>query len=902
MQLRPALPTSTFLVMQKVLFTLLFLALSLPSWAQYYILSYENVGRNPGGLNTEAEINGQPNGWTTILNGGTSQAWSDEVSLPFVFLFNGQPYNKFKVSTTGVLTFDLSATDVPGVNNTALPSAEIPNNSIAIWGMKTVSASEVVTTKSFGASPNRQYWITFRAFEYEEANAPIADIHWSIVLEEGTNRIYLVDQRGPAFSSWTASLTLGLQFDQNNAIQVEGSPNIDNLASNSTSPNDNTYYSFNLGNQPKDDVEILRVEPSDLVVIKDGPFEVSADLVNLGNANLSDVKFYYSIDGQTAGAHHTVNPGNSVTHRLPWQPTAPGTYELRAWLEYPNSGNDPTPDNNEITTTVRVIETPPDRLSLIESFTAHNCNPCATGNPILDNVVDNNYPAVAHLKFVTVFLGQTDPRRLFNPTDNATRVNYYNVNSIPTAFINGTTDKNSASVNNNDVNSGDNLPGEVAVDIEEGISGSNIDVSVDFTPVNQDYAGQDIRAHVALVQNELYYPQATGSNGEKDYFYTMRHMIPDANGTSVAYDGSTTTVSGSRAINPIFDGSLMHVVAYVQNQATKQILMATKSPGMYFCNNGSVITVDELMVDNVACPSASNGRIELQLTGGSEPYVVNWSNTSASGLVADNLSAGNYTATITDQSGCSFELPTRVQVSTSPRVEIAADLVSCNGNADATLEAITNNTGYTYAWSTGATTKEITGLGPGNYSVTVTDVGGCSAVDDFALGEPTTLSATAEMLKGGGSIGGGAATVSATGGVGPYTYSWTSGATTDTATNLAEGTYDVTITDFNGCSVTETVTIDATGIERTWQAAGLSQWQLSPNPAQDQVMIRIELEQPQAMSLQLIDQQGRVVRQQQVSRKQQYQQSWNLSKLSAGFYSLQVMTEQGRAQRRLIVR
>ncbi len=888
--------------MQKVLFTLLFLALSLPSWAQYYILSYQNVGRNPGGLNTEQETSGLPSGWTTILTGGTSQAWSDAVSLPFGFLFNGQPYNQFKVSTTGVLTFDLSATDVPGVDNTALPSAEIPNNSIAIWGLKTVSASELVTARTFGSSPNRQYWITYRAFEYEEANAPIADIYWSIVLEEGTNRIYLVDQRGPAFASWSASLTLGLQFDQSNAIQVDGSPNLANLASNGTSPNDNSYYAFSLGNQPQNDVEMLDLSPSDLVVINEGPFKVSADLINVGNAGLSDVKFYYSVDGQTIGAHHIANPGNTVTHRIPWQPTAPGTYELRAWLEYPNSSNDPTPENNEATTTVRVIETPPDRLSLIESFTAHNCGPCAFGNPILDNVVDNNYPAVAHLKFVTVFLGQTDPRRLFNPADNATRVSYYGVNAIPTAYINGTTDKNSSAVIRNDVSSGDNLPGEVAIDIEEGISGSNIDVSVDFTPVNQEYLGQDIRAHVAVVQNELYYPQPTGSNGEKDYFYTMRYMIPSANGTPVAYDGSTTTVAGTRSINPIFDGSLMHVVAYVQNHATQEILMATKSPGMYFCDNGSVITVDELMVDNVACPAASNGRIELQLTGGSEPYVVNWSNSSATGLVADNLSAGTYTATITDQSGCSFELPTRVQVSTPPRVAIAADLVSCHGSADATLEAITNGQGYTYAWSNGATTEEIMDLGPGSYSVTVTDAGGCSATDDFTLIEPTPLSATAQMLKGAGSIGGGAATVSATGGIGPYTYSWTSGATTDTATNLAEGTYDVTITDFNGCSVTESVTVDATSIKQTWQAAGLSQWQLSPNPAQDQVMIRIELDQPQAMSLQLIDPQGRVVRQQQVDRHHQYQQSWNLSKLSAGFYSLQVITEQGRAQRRLIVR
>jgi thiol-disulfide isomerase/thioredoxin len=891
--------------MKRAIFTLLVSALCLPAWAQYYILSYENIGRNPGGLNQESETAGTPADWNTILTGGTSQSWSDPVALPFVFLFNGMPYNQYKVSSTGVLTFDLAAAAVPGVNNEALPSAEIPDNSIAVWGLKTVSASEVITTKSFGTAPNRQHWISFRAFEYEEANAPIADIYWSIVLEESSNRIYLVDQRGPAFSSWDPSLTLGLQFDQNNALQVDGSPNIPSQAGNGTTPNDNTYYAFNFGSQPKNDVEILEANPKDLLVLDEGPFEISTTLINLGSELLSSVKLYYSVDGQAVGAHHIESPGTEVTHRIPWKPTTPGSYEIKVWLEYPNGQNDPTPGNNETTISARVIETPPDRLSLIESFTAHNCGPCATGNPILDAVVDNNYPAVAHLKFVTVFLGQTDPRRLFNPTDNATRVNYYNVNAIPTAYINGTTDKNSAAVNTNDVTSGDNQPGEVAIDIEESVNGSNIDVSVDFTPTNLAYAGQDIRAHVALVQNELYYSSPTGSNGEQDYFYTMRYMIPNGNGTSVAYDGSTTTVSGSRATNPIFEGSLMHVVAYVQNHATRQILMATKSPGMYFCDNGSVIAVEELMVDNVACQNASNGRIELQLSGGSEPYNVSWTGTSTSGLVAENLTAGTYTATVSDQSGCSFEVPTRVQVATSPQVEIEASLITCNGEDDAVLKAITSGSGsnFSYSWSTGATTDEISSLTPGSYSVTVTDAGGCTASDDFTLVEPTTLEATAQAIQGDPSGNNeGVATVAATGGVAPYSYSWTSGATTDTATNLGVGTYEVTVTDFNGCNTTQTVTVDAVGIEQAWQAAGLSQWTLSPNPARDQVMINIELATPQAMRIQLFDQQGRLLRQQQVAAGQQYQQGWDLSQLSAGFYSLQLRTEQGQAQRRLIVR
>ena len=117
----------------------------------------------------------------------------------------------------------------------------------------------------------------------------------------------------------------------------------------------------------------------------------------------------------------------------------------------------------------------------------------------------------------------------------------------------------------------------------------------------------------------------------------------------------------------------------------------------------------------------------------------------------------------------------------------------------------TGGTGpYIYFWNTGGTAALETGLGAGVYSVTVTDQNGCSDTASVTLTQPTTLIAAAAVT----SIldcyndTDGQATVSATGGTGPYIYSWNTGGTAALETGLGAGVYSVTVTDQNGCSDT----------------------------------------------------------------------------------------------------
>jgi len=139
--------------------------------------------------------------------------------------------------------------------------------------------------------------------------------------------------------------------------------------------------------------------------------------------------------------------------------------------------------------------------------------------------------------------------------------------------------------------------------------------------------------------------------------------------------------------------------------------------------------------------------------------------------------------------------------------------VSCNGgsNGTATVSASGGTAPYTYSWSpSGGTAATATGLAAGTYTVTVTDAVNNTKTQSFTITEPTALVANAVSQTNVACNGAatGAATVSASGGTGPYTYSWSpSGGTAATATGLAAGTYTVTVTDANSCQTTKSFTI-----------------------------------------------------------------------------------------------
>ncbi len=140
--------------------------------------------------------------------------------------------------------------------------------------------------------------------------------------------------------------------------------------------------------------------------------------------------------------------------------------------------------------------------------------------------------------------------------------------------------------------------------------------------------------------------------------------------------------------------------------------------------------------------------------------------------------------------------------------------LSCGANSkDASLK-VTVSGGtepYTYKWDGGLTGTNPQGLGPGEYSLTVTDGKGKSKSIKFPILNPNfTATAAQEKPAGEGGAPDGAAKVTVNGGIVPHTYEWDSGETTAKATKLAEGPHTVTVTDRAGCTATATVDVKRT--------------------------------------------------------------------------------------------
>lgn len=196
-----------------------------------------------------------------------------------------------------------------------------------------------------------------------------------------------------------------------------------------------------------------------------------------------------------------------------------------------------------------------------------------------------------------------------------------------------------------------------------------------------------------------------------------------------------------------------------------------------------------------------NGTATVTGAGGTSPYTYVWSNAQAT-ATRNNLSAGYYYVTITDALGCTANSGTYISqgIVISSTTNMTAE--HCNdGNGTATVSPTNGSAPFTYLWSTGNTTSHITGLSAGGYSVNITDNNGCTANSYVSVSKSSPVVASATATQTLCTVNNGSVTVTASGGTTPYSYYWNSSPpqVTASATGLGAGSYNVTVTDAQGC-------------------------------------------------------------------------------------------------------
>tara|TARA_B110000046_G_scaffold106737_1_gene114155 strand:+ start:6081 stop:15593 length:9513 start_codon:yes stop_codon:yes gene_type:complete len=284
--------------------------------------------------------------------------------------------------------------------------------------------------------------------------------------------------------------------------------------------------------------------------------------------------------------------------------------------------------------------------------------------------------------------------------------------------------------------------------------------------------------------------------------------------------------------------------AFIDNLTAGNYSVTISDAGAGGCDSVLTIIIDEpdtirpnAIITNENCNPGGDGSITITPNGGNGgPYTYNWNGPGVipTGQNQNNLSAGDYFLTITDDLGCTSEdsLNIQIAINIDPNllvIDVCQVAGLCNGSAQASP---TNGTApYTFEWTSSVgvilvppTTDSIGRLCNGNYSIKITDDLGCDTTIAFVInGNRTILPNAIVVDESCGGTDDGSISVTPIGGAAPYSYSWLNSVSIDSnRINLAPDNYSITITDATGCFAILDTVVDTDNFDYTISSADLS--------------------------------------------------------------------------------
>jgi len=234
--------------------------------------------------------------------------------------------------------------------------------------------------------------------------------------------------------------------------------------------------------------------------------------------------------------------------------------------------------------------------------------------------------------------------------------------------------------------------------------------------------------------------------------------------------------------------------------------------GCQAISNASIENIANISVNvegtgNPTCAGGTDGFISLAISGGTAPYIFNWSNGATTEDIS-GLGAGIYSVTVADSRDCKLILDAALEAPAGIDIIVKAENPACpGGNGNINVTVMGGTPPYTYSWNNGATTQDLMNVVTGNYQLNVTDANGCAQLsENISIGNPADfeVTITPKHVRCYGEMNG--EVILTNSGTGNYTYAWSNGATTQNLANLGAGTYSVTVTNEKGCQkVAETV-------------------------------------------------------------------------------------------------
>lgn len=220
------------------------------------------------------------------------------------------------------------------------------------------------------------------------------------------------------------------------------------------------------------------------------------------------------------------------------------------------------------------------RLVLLEEFTQASCPPCASINPTINNLLNNNPEKITSVFYHTSWPGY-DPMNLHNPTDVAARVSLYGVSYVPWSVLDGNFYSGDASGwNINSVNNRYAVPSPFTMNLQHQVNAANDSIFITMVAVASMEVTGNLAAHNVVIEKNIHFNSPPGSNGEKDFKNVMKKMLPSKDGTPIPtpmVSGDYIIVQEAWKLANIYDKAQLAAVAFVQNKTTKEIHQSVNS-------------------------------------------------------------------------------------------------------------------------------------------------------------------------------------------------------------------------------------------------------------------------------------------------------------------------------------
>lgn len=317
------------------------------------------------------------------------------------------------------------------------------------------------------------------------------------------------------------------------------------------------------------------------------------------------------------------------------------------------------------------------RFVLVEEFTQASCGPCASQNPAFNTLMAANSSKATSIKYQTNWPG-VDPMNVQTQTWVGPRVTYYGVSGVPHGTVDGVAINNDcnyytgapACLSQGEIDAAYNTPSPFTINLTHTMSADfdSVYINMVITASQAFTSNGTLKAQIALVEREINFTSAPGSNGELDFYNVLRKMLPSATGTTLPStwnNGDAQTVTISTAV-PAYTYKLgeLAVVGFVQSDGDKIVQQAAYSQPVPVVNNAATSALTG--VPGITCTGSFAPSVTLTNTGtatltscdisyqvdANTPVIYNWTGSLAANASATvtlptiSASAGTHTLTI----------------------------------------------------------------------------------------------------------------------------------------------------------------------------------------------------------------------------------------------------------------